>query len=252
MHRDILLETIEESDLCDYADQLVERASLLLYMKPGSSAVGIRSRFCGSPNLPPDFKWPECDLGYRFALQLDFSEMPKCCDGQPDNGLLSLFLETNHDNGNDWSAPGCIKAFYFEGDQELPEIKSPAEAQSFAPVPISYISAWDLPFNDLDQESFFITNAYEEYNDLKYSLEDNCREAAGLTAGQSNGHCFGYPLAPSLPHDPSPGPEWIQLMSISTNEELELFFYDHAHFMVFIEKDRLANKDFSNLVTCAG
>ena len=65
-------------------------------------------------------------------------------------------------------------------------------------------------------------------------------------------YLLGYPSYFTLGYDPTPGPDWIQLLTLDSHEQFGWNWHDTAKLMVFIEKDRLARKDFSYLKCDAG
>ena len=44
----------------------------------------------------------------------------------------------------------------------------------------------------------------------------------------------------------------MQLLNIDTHKDLGLFLVNHAGFMVFVEKERFASRDFTNVQPYAG
>ena len=76
------------------------------------------SKFCGSPDLPPDFSWPmSCDGPCHFVGQLNLEEVSKfeIAYGLPPKGLLSFFY---HDAGGAPEGESSV-VFYFEDIYEL-------------------------------------------------------------------------------------------------------------------------------------
>ncbi|MBK6691765.1 MAG: DUF1963 domain-containing protein [Myxococcales bacterium] len=65
-------------------------------------------------------------------------------------------------------------------------------------------------------------------------------------------HLLGYPSHYSLGYDPTPGPEWVSLLTLHSHDALEWCWQDGNKLMVFIERERLAARDFSALKCDAG
>ena len=65
-------------------------------------------------------------------------------------------------------------------------------------------------------------------------------------------YLLGYPSYYSLGYDPTPGPEWIALLTLNSWRALDWCWGDGNKLMVFIERARLAARDFSKLKTEAG
>ena len=63
---------------------------------------------------------------------------------------------------------------------------------------------------------------------------------------------LGYPSVSSLGYDPTPGPKWLPLLTLTSHDHLEWCWHDGDYLFVFIERDRLAARDFSRLRSDAG
>jgi len=63
---------------------------------------------------------------------------------------------------------------------------------------------------------------------------------------------LGYPSHYSLMYDPTPGEDWVSLITLASYDEFEWCWHDADKLMVFIEKSKLEAKDFSNLKADAG
>ena len=53
-------------------------------------------------------------------------------------------------------------------------------------------------------------------------------------------------------YDPTPGAEWISLLTVGSLDEFEWCWHDGDTLMVFIEPAKLEQKDFSHLKSDAG
>ena len=65
-------------------------------------------------------------------------------------------------------------------------------------------------------------------------------------------YLLGYPSFTSLAYDPTPGAEWISLLTVYSLDEFDWCWHDGDKLMVFIESEKLKKRDFSNLKSDAG
>lgn len=68
-------------------------------------------------------------------------------------------------------------------------------------------------------------------------------------------YLLGYPTWDSLAYDPTPsagGRDWRSLITLQSHDALEWCWQDGAQLMVFIEANKLAQRDFSHLRVDAG
>ena len=64
-------------------------------------------------------------------------------------------------------------------------------------------------------------------------------------------YMLGYPSSCSLAYDPTPKGDWMSLLTLRSHDKFDWCWHDD-NLMIFIEKDKLKNADFSNLKTDAG
>jgi hypothetical protein len=65
-------------------------------------------------------------------------------------------------------------------------------------------------------------------------------------------YLLGYPFNTTLAYDPTPGPEWRSLLTLSSDDELEWCWHDGDWLVTFIEQQRLHAGDFSQIKSDAG
>lgn len=87
-------------------------------------------------------------------------------------------------------------------------------------------------------------------NDWPFEYKTFCELTDALKA--RNEYLLGYPSFYTLAYDPTPGPEWVSLLTLSSLDQFGWCWHDGDKLMVFIESDRLAKQDFSNLKSDAG
>lgn len=65
-------------------------------------------------------------------------------------------------------------------------------------------------------------------------------------------YLLGYPFYSSLAYDPRPSQDWTSLLTLSSVDELNWCWHDGDFLMLFIEKEKLKQKDFSYIKSDAG
>jgi hypothetical protein len=220
---------------------LVRPAYDLIRAEAGAHAG--RSRIGGSPDRPPGRPWPAHRLGpYRFLLQLDFGEVGAAATDLPTSGLLCLFVAEDLDGEHSWADEGYLHAeFHDPSTVDLRPQAPPESVRHGGAVSITFRPTLDLPFDEYQRGGWVLdrdeVQAYDALRDSLHGAPD---------------HLLGYPSHCSLAYDPTPGPEWLPLLTLSSDEGLEWFWHDGDRLMVFIERARLAVLDFSSLRADAG
>ncbi|WP_137973267.1 YwqG family protein [Pseudomonas sp. F(2018)] len=196
------------------------------------------SRFGGDPYVPHNFKWPTHNLGeYRFLGQINFSEVVNLPSALPDSGLLSLFYAYDEEGEIFWGDDGYVLGFYWKDYKDHVTTKSPSKDAPKAKA-LRLTGGVNIP------ENMDVRNDWPFEHKTFYELTD------ALNAG--NEYLLGYPSFYTLAYDPTPGPEWVSLLTLSSRDEFGWCWHDGDKLMVFIESDRLVKRDFSNLKSDAG
>jgi hypothetical protein len=68
----------------------------------------------------------------------------------------------------------------------------------------------------------------------------------------SHRYLLGYPFNTTLAYNPTPGPEWRSLLTLSSDQELMWWWADDDWLVTFIEEQRLGAADFSQIKSDAG
>lgn len=242
----LLEEKIIQFEFEDHRDFLLKIAkpSIELSSSPDSTGFGC-SKFGGEPDLPASFEWPVHSLGfYRFIGQIDLSELPRAHESVPSKGLLLFFYA--HDEAGEafWGDPDFIKVFHFEMNDEIRSVSPPVEVAFGAASGIRFEAGFDLPSwprNDLEKERWPIeASKRDAYWDLRCALHPGI------------GHLFGFPFNTTLAYDPTPGPEWVSLITLSSEDAFDWCWHDGDWLVAFIESDRLRQGDFSVIKADAG
>ncbi|KKD60399.1 hypothetical protein RN22_11035 [Grimontia sp. AD028] len=200
-------------------------------------AKNHESRFGGIPLVSKDFEWPTHAEGeYRFLGQINFSEINDASNTLPKSGLLSLFYAYDQDGEIFWGDDGYVLGYFFPSTSELTLYNQPSKS-SFSKK-IIFTSGIEIPrHEDLRQDWPFDTDALYDLQEL----EDYCED-----------YMLGYPSFYTLAYDPTPSEDWMSLLTITSYDEFEWCWHDGDKLMIFIEKEKIKNSDFSNLKTDAG
>jgi uncharacterized protein YwqG len=200
------------------------------------------SRFGGHPFVPRDFRWPNHPVGtYRFLGQIDFAEIPCPPEPLPTKGLLCLFYAEDDQGEIFWGDDGYVVGFYWPHSAEHAIFHAPTGKAPKAKA-LSFQRGLDLPrHSELRDDWPFGEDA----------LECLTTEAAEALAA-SEDYLLGYPSFCSLAYDPTPGDGWIALLTVQSHDRLDWCWHDGDKLMLFIEADKLAALDFSNIKTDAG
>ncbi|MEM6596743.1 MAG: YwqG family protein [Cyanobacteria bacterium P01_C01_bin.69] len=196
------------------------------------------SRFGGYPFVPVGFQWPSHKVGeYRFLGQFNFAELSDPSGLLPASGLLSLFYAFDEDGEIFWRDDDYILGFYWCNYHDHKLFDSPT-----AKVPVSrkiqLSSGIDIPRRECLRDDW----PFDE--DALYELLD--------AVDATNEYLLGYPSFTSLGYDPTPGPGWISLLTVHSLDAFDWCWHDGDKLMVFVETQRLAECDFSQLKSDAG
>jgi uncharacterized protein YwqG len=202
------------------------------------------SKFGGSPDLPAALKWPHHGLGpYRFIGQINLSEIPKPSDF-PKSGLLSFFYAYDEKGKLDSCDPDFVRVFYLERTDELRSVMPPEPVRLGSTSRIACERGADVPpwpYEDLEKETWPIDKSDQDaYWELRLRIHPSRR------------YLLGFPFNTTLAYDPTPGPEWRSLMTLSSNADMEWCWHDGDWLVTFIEDQRLLKADFSRIKAVAG
>jgi Domain of unknown function (DUF1963) len=237
---------VEQSPIANQQEYLQRHLRPVIDILRSDAAIRLGgSRYNGSPDLPAGFEWPMHHLGpYRFLAQLNFAEIPNIDVGLPKHGLLSLFVADDPMGEFEffWGDPGYVHAEFFSEATELVTTQPPDAMTFGSSWPIRYRSTLDLPFDQdqVDVWPFTTDELLAHYDSLRNVLHE------------SEDYLLGYPSHCSLVYNPTPGPEWISLFTADSDDALEWCWHDGDKLMIFIERKRLQQCDFSNLRSDAG
>lgn len=200
------------------------------------------SRFGGAPDLDVDTEWPTYNnKPYRFLGQINFSEMTGVDTDFPKSGLLSIFFDEYSDDESyleTWE-PGYIRAIFTQDTSNLKNVDEPQLAKTKS-VCIEFTPTIDIPYDSYQMNEWSFEDEEEDiYREIRESLH-------------SDDYLLGYPSHLTLAYDPTPGTEWISLLTISSDDRLEWCWNDDDKLMLFIKREDLRKLDFSNIKADAG
>ena len=243
MNTDSIVDAATQAGLGAYSEFIRQATKETVDVRIVSGTAGLlESRFGGAPALPPGFEWPKHDLGrYQFLGQINFSEIESAPPPLPSSGLLSLFFATDPDGEIFWGDPGYVLGYYFHDVADLVPQASPEEPdphvckialESSVGLPSSPDLKLEYPFSGEDEDRFF------------YELPEKINAPTD--------YLLGYPSFNTLAYDPTPEGDWISLITLRSHEQLDWCWHDGDKLMVFIERQKLEGRDFSNLNCDAG
>jgi len=234
--RELVLSDEELRPHLEYIEGLARPSVVLDFA--GAAPGDHDSRFGGSPVVPEGFNWPEHEVGeYRFLGQINFGEIAHRPSILPEKGILSLFYAFDEDGEVFWGDDGYVLGFYWPNIGELRAIPAPRESP-VQPKKLKMTVGIDIP------SSAELRGDWPFETDLLYWLKEQ-----GCFADD---YMLGYPSFHSLAYDPTPGPGWISLITLTSHDDLGWCWHDGDKLMVFIEQEKLESQDFSSLKTDAG
>jgi hypothetical protein len=280
--RDEVAKQIEGSELAPYKDTLLALLRPVVHLQ--RIEVGPKlggSKFGGVPDLPPDAVWPEHAGGpYEFVAQLNLEDCPNA-GLLPTRGLLSVFAATEPSEEVFWGEPNYVRVLYTDASATLSPREAPprsaaqlAEDEEVAAicaklgkgyeptakarpegVAVRMVPSLDFP-RGTDQRKDWSDLGVERGPalwDLMARLDELLRPLLDKPDGQQiYDHLLGYPGQSSLGYDPTPGPEWVYLLCLSSHDDLGWCWHDGDYLHVSIERSRLEARDFSKLGCDAG
>jgi hypothetical protein len=158
--------------------------------------------------------------------------------------LLSFFYSHDEDGESDASDPDYVRVYRFDKLDALERIDPPEAVRLGSSITLRFqlgvdVPAW--PWVDADFENWPVPESLRDvYWELRTRLHPGGR------------YLLGYPFNTTLAYDPTPGPEWRSLLTLSSDDELEWSWHDGDWLVTFIELQRLRAGDFSNIKADAG
>lgn len=236
---------ISELGLEEYREHLlsIARPSVEILSATAQATTGC-SKFGGEPDLPTGFAWPHHQLGpYRFIGQINLVDIPKGPHALPSAGLLSFFYAHDENGESFWGDPDYVRVYKFDRPDVLKSVEPPETVRLGSTAVLQFELGTDVP-------SWPWGEAATKWP-IPESLQDAYWELR-LRLHPSQKYLLGYPFNPTLAYDPTPGPEWQSLLTLSSDEDLEWCWHAGDWLVTFIEEQRLRAGDFSQIKADAG
>ncbi|MEP2280404.1 YwqG family protein [Maribacter sp.] len=201
------------------------------------------STYGGNPLVPDNFEWPKHEFGdYRFIAQFHLSEIPSGENQLPKKGLLSIFVAYDDENTMAWTDDNYAKVFYFENVADLKPYDNPNFPDKYA-LDVIFKQEVDIPFKP---------ELYPAKGLNKKQMNYVCTKVLEQTDKRYDSYLLGYPYYNSLNTDPRENDKWTSLLTLRYQSGFGLYWNDRGYLMLFIEKEKLAKGDFSNIKSNAG
>lgn len=201
------------------------------------------SKYGGNPLVPDNFEWPKHEFGdYRFIAQFHLSEIPPGENQLPKKGLLSIFAAYDEENTMAWTDDNYAKVFYFEDVENLKPYDNPYFPDKYS-LDVVFKQEVDIPFKP---------ELYPVKGLNKKQMNYVCTKVLERTDKRYDSYLLGYPYYNSLDADPRENEKWRSLLTLRYQSGFGLYWNDRGYLMLFIEKEKLAKGDFSNIKSNAG
>lgn len=196
----------------------------------------LQSRFGGNPMVPADFQWPTREIGeYKFLGHINFAEIEDRPASLPESGILALFYTEDESGELFWGDDGYILGYYWPEGTPL-AAATPPNQESTPPKRIELSGSVDIP----------------RHRELREDWPFDPSSLYELAESLPADYLLGYPSYMSLAYDPTPNQAWCSLLTLDSHEQFEWFWHDGDKLMLFIERDKLAARDFSTIKADAG
>ncbi len=201
------------------------------------------SRFGGRPAVPTGFAWPEPANGdCRFLGQINFADIGSEVAGLPSAGLLSMFYTVGDDGDCAWHENKFVTASYWPDAHLCLESALSGATSESESIAVEFKRAINWPRHP----GLRVDWPFDEHS------EEMDLVAFGLAEHQADDYLLGYPSYCTIDFDPAPSEDWICLLTVSSHDCLGWCWLDGDKLTVFIHKDKLQNRDFSELYCVAG
>ena len=201
------------------------------------------SKYGGNPLVPENFEWPRHKFGdYRFIAQFNLSELPPGENQLPKKGLLSIFVAYNEENTMAWTDDNYAKVFYFENIEDLKAYDNPNFPDKYS-LDVIFKQEVDIPFKP---------ELYRTKGLNKRQVNYVCTKVLEQTDKKYDSYLLGYPYYNSLKAYPRENENWTSLLTLRYQSGFGLYWNGRGYLMLFIEKEKLAKRDFSNVKSNAG
>lgn len=251
MNKEDFLKQFNEPELLPYLDYINSkiRPSIdITLLDTPITALG-QSRFGGKADLPEGTPWPTHPYGpYRFIGQINFSELTPPNNLLPPTGLLSLFFAFDKEDRTFWQDPDYVIGLYTPEGTPLKTQEIPDDLKDSHPetsLRIAFKNTFSIP-----QDRFHVNGdwPFEPRSD-----EDDAWYNIASEQHTTGAHLLGYPRNNCFSYDPAfEGKDIPVLITLRSFEQLNWCWHDGDRLVVFQDREKLINRDFSGLISDAG
>ncbi len=154
-------------------------------------------------------------------------------------------MYAHDENGESfWQDPDYVRAYRFVDLEALQPVEPPAAVRLGSTSTLDFQLGADVPRWPRDKAAVKQWPISQSQRDAYWELR--------LRLHPSGCYLRGYPFNTLLGYDPTPGPEWRSLLTLSSDDEFEWCWHDGDWLVTFIEESRLRAGDFSQIKADAG
>lgn len=212
------------------------------------------TKFGGVPSLPKGRAWPRCERGpLEFLAQFDLAELKGTVVAHqlPPSGLLSFFMYHNYPQDEYGVGRGRTKIndglqiIYSPPGADLRPLDVPSDlTRDFGapqlPHSVTFTEFLDLPSSGGPWSSSLPEDVRENLWELRSGVSRACHQL------------FGYSHITVLDEDPTPGPDWLQLVGFASDQNLDWGWGDGHRLFWYVQQDDLRNLRFDRTVAIDG
>jgi uncharacterized protein (TIGR02996 family) len=255
-----LLAGILEFDLVGVQDAVLQVARPAIVFTtekdPDSSLPPGGSRLGGQPDLPAGVEWPVCSagpLGFLGQVALRDLQGTQAAHALPKDGLLSVFAFQDFVEGYQpgmGDHPGDVRVLYTPGSAALVPRQPPPELDLEATgiLPVCRLlghESWDLPHpEDILPPEY--APALAQLQEGGYETSGKLHELRQKCSPWNLHRLLGYSIH-SRTSDPAPGPDWVPLLCLESDDNLGWNWCDGEHLAFWVQQDDLRGGNFARV-----
>lgn len=214
------------------------------------------SKFGGKPHLAPDTQWPQCEHGFlSFVAQINFADLTPFVISHtyplPKSGLLVIFAMNDLNEGvqpgmeeyqdEPWESE-LTRAFYYPEGTHLEACMQPEAIladEDYIPHPCDLImtEALGQPPDESDIPDSFCSDEEKQIFIDQYFAHDHEETFSHLMGWQTHGRSTNT----------APGPDWLNLLTLASHEELEWCWCDGQNLDIYIHPDDMRARKFNRV-----
>jgi uncharacterized protein (TIGR02996 family) len=241
---------IRSRGLTEHRAAILARAkpAVAIFTEPVKESLRPRplggSKFGGLPGLPLGASWPRSDNGMplEFLAQLDLAELQQTVADRalPESGSLSFFMYHNcyqdeYGDSGGRGTSGGLRMIHTPAGTDLHPLGPPDDlteelGRPRSPCRLTFVDALDVP---------------NEWPSFDVSLRPPFLDGA-------DHQLLGYSHKTVLTEDPTPGPDWEQLIRFNSDRKLHWNWGDGHRLFWYIKSADLRSRRFDHTVAIDG